>query len=85
MRLERIKDKSVFKTPIFQFHKGAIRTKDGVTLAVDKLDFNSIKVRLELILKILLMSTDIFQFHKGAIRTQGRNALFWCSSPISIP
>ena len=32
----------------FQFHKGAIRTAEGYTSDVSFLDFNSIKVRLEL-------------------------------------
>ena len=31
--------------------------------------FNSIKVRLERILNLLLTSFGVFQFHKGAIRT----------------
>ena len=33
--------------PVFQFHKGAIRTNDAVNASFRMLDFNSIKVRLE--------------------------------------
>ena len=34
---------------LFQFHKGAIRTKSGEIRVVNDIHFNSIKVRLELI------------------------------------
>ena len=53
----------------FQFHKGAIRTILSIKLIMTNINFNSIKVRLELNLNSLLMSATIFQFHKGAIRT----------------
>ena len=32
-------------------------------------DFNSIKVRLELLIEVSLRHIVLFQFHKGAIRT----------------
>ena len=54
---------------IFQFHKGAIRTNILVCLLTVLMDFNSIKVRLELLRIVLQRSICLFQFHKGAIRT----------------
>ena len=47
MRLERISDSAKLLMSLFQFHKGAIRTRIQ-KLSEDKVDhFNSIKVRLE--------------------------------------
>ena len=31
----------------FQFHKGTIRTSQSASIALNRIDFNSIKVRLE--------------------------------------
>ena len=61
---------------LFQFHKGAIRTKKEHE-ANDKLrNFNSIKVRLERGGETETGKPDQgFQFHKGAIRTH---------SPVSV-
>ena len=56
--------------PLFQFHKGAIRTFGLPDSPIAHYYFNSIKVRLEqgLILSRLFYML-LFQFHKGAIRT----------------
>ena len=57
----------------FQFHKGTIRTVTVLPLICLKLNFNSIKVRLELSLSgVLHYVKPIFQFHKGTIRTLKR-------------
>ena len=53
----------------FQFHKGAIRTALARGHHVEDLDFNSIKVRLELFRAQQRPQERRFQFHKGAIRT----------------
>ena len=50
-----------------------------------KQNFNSIKVRLELVTGLTFKPTSvIFQFHKGAIRTKS-TAVFSSSLSISIP
>ena len=54
---------------IFQFHKGAIRTLIECNYSDKYLDFNSIKVRLELSAQLDQINFTTFQFHKGAIRT----------------
>ena len=55
---------------MFQFHKGAIRTRIEADYIRQFMRFNSIKVRLELdVTKVSNMSLK-FQFHKGAIRTE---------------
>ena len=54
---------------LFQFHKGAIRTKRFWLVIITCSYFNSIKVRLELINSLMLQLFPKFQFHKGAIRT----------------
>ena len=56
---------------VFQFHKGAIRTlTNSAKRGEEFLNFNSIKVRLELTLVMAAMQlSSEFQFHKGAIRT----------------
>ena len=54
---------------VFQFHKGAIRTYCSAPLYRLRQDFNSIKVRLELVITYFLYRCSPFQFHKGAIRT----------------
>ena len=61
-----------FMFNLFQFHKGAIRTlKASAPLCCLDMYFNSIKVRLELVLAVVITSPIlIFQFHKGAIRTE---------------
>ena len=53
----------------FQFHKGAIRTSVKVLTDITEANFNSIKVRLELIRDSFSAGSTAFQFHKGAIRT----------------
>mgnify|MGYP006991522937 CR=1 FL=1 len=76
----------MFTTNLFQFHKGAIRTSllsSSVSSCLD--NFNSIKVRLEQIIIIMLhISHTLFQFHKGAIRTTMKNTSLFASF-ISIP
>ena len=60
----------------FQFHKGAIRTKLHHALRCQVLNFNSIKVRLELTLGTAYGICILrFQFHKGAIRTSLTDSL----------
>ena len=70
VRLEHTQVLNMTSSASFQFHKGAIRT--GVVY-IDSLtadNFNSIKVRLELLgADIYTTSKLLFQFHKGAIRT----------------
>ena len=68
----------------FQFHKGAIRTMPKEIS--DKFDayFNSIKVRLERIVLLIIMVNSVFQFHKGAIRTL-EGDLLQANLDISIP
>ena len=70
VRLEPLlKNAGVFR-PLFQFHKGAIRTALRLSSLLQRPNFNSIKVRLELEGKDKLYLFITFQFHKGAIRTQ---------------
>ena len=70
----------------FQFHKGAIRTFLAEEFQVTLVDyFNSIKVRLELLVRDSFSSgSTAFQFHKGAIRTQKADCYF-NDYYISIP
>mgnify|MGYP004539954787 CR=1 FL=1 len=56
-------------SPQFQFHKGAIRTPVISAISLEDIDFNSIKVRLELTANVFVNNAYEFQFHKGAIRT----------------
>ena len=54
----------------FQFHKGTIRTLEKGTTTLCYLNFNSIKVRLELRGGLqYVVNMKSFQFHKGTIRT----------------
>ena len=53
----------------FQFHKGTIRTSILFLHYLIVHHFNSIKVRLELILSNFQRVLLKFQFHKGTIRT----------------
>ena len=56
----------------FQFHKGTIRTDTPNGNLSHYSNFNSIKVRLELVLLEYTKPKDVlFQFHKGTIRTYG--------------
>ena len=48
VQLEHVTGKMKNSLPTFQFHKGTIRTSSPSTLFSVILDFNSIKVRLEL-------------------------------------
>ena len=66
--------------PLFQFHKGTIRTRACVTLTY----FNSIKVRLEQAGALSLVVLFLFQFHKGTIRTETKDYRNY-GSIISIP
>ena len=55
---------------LFQFHKGTIRTRILAVILIKFLDFNSIKVQLELWqFGICDSKRTKFQFHKGTIRT----------------
>ena len=56
---------------IFQFHKGTIKTHPLTLSVYLSTYFNSIKVRLKHILKVIISThKPIFQFHKGTIKTQ---------------
>ena len=56
--------------PLFQFHKGTIKTKRDEPIAYIIGYFNSIKVRLKLHnLCRLQVQKHEFQFHKGTIKT----------------
>ena len=71
VRLEHRVTNSQLGTLRFQFHKGAIRTKNSIFIeSVLQEYFNSIKVRLEQPKHADDTSYFIFQFHKGAIRTE---------------
>ena len=59
----------LYARPVFQFHKGTIRTALSATLQNTLANFNSIKVRLEQALQALPLMAITFQFHKGTIRT----------------
>ena len=59
----------------FQFHYGAIKTKDGTTTAKLGLNFNSIMVRLRLVFNSTrLRDQYMFQFHYGAIKTDSEES-----------
>ena len=56
--------------PLFQFHKGTIRTiTTTLRCSFCQIYFNSIKVRLEHVKNVVNISVTKFQFHKGTIRT----------------
>ena len=67
---------------LFQFHKGAIRTRISTSQKYEIVYFNSIKVRLEPLTYDVADASTAFQFHKGAIRTIMR--IFICSSQINF-
>ena len=70
VRLEQWKPwRRIFILYIFQFHKGAIRTKWHLPRCHQLGNFNSIKVRLEPLNQLQMLIDILFQFHKGAIRT----------------
>ena len=55
---------------LFQFHKGTIKTSNYPLFSTLNLsNFNSIKVRLKLILQMQNNILMKFQFHKGTIKT----------------
>ena len=54
---------------LFQFHKGTIKTYYEKNYALRQVNFNSIKVRLKLIVMLNITFRDVFQFHKGTIKT----------------
>ena len=70
---------------IFQFHKGAIRTRiqAGQRAGVHQFQFHKGAIRTFSIMADIL-SPIIFQFHKGAIRTRWMISVDAFSS-ISIP
>ena len=68
----------------FQFHKGAIRTSASGGSTEGDPYFNSIKVRLELEVRVFSEVFNRFQFHKGAIRTKICND-HYLYRQISIP
>ena len=85
MRLEPLlKNAGVFR-PLFQFHKGAIRTALRLSSLLQRPNFNSIKVRLEPNLDWLPQEKQAFQFHKGAIRTLKMPMMTNFMLAISIP
>ena len=54
VRLEQEPDRLSFQSlPIFQFHKGAIRTSLSTVKVTLTYNFNSIKVRLELFMILI--------------------------------
>ena len=57
------------RRPLFQFHKGTIRTNLFTDWLCCGGNFNSIKVRLERASASILIVIAKFQFHKGTIRT----------------
>ena len=54
----------------FQFHKGAIKTRQRTKEGLRMRSFNSIKVRLRRVAWQPASTAPQFQFHKGAIKTQ---------------
>ena len=58
----------------FQFHKGTIRTRRRRCAPMLEMNFNSIKVRLELEALVSAATSIVFQFHKGTIRTASQIA-----------
>ena len=53
----------------FQFHKGTIKPSSHLWQYCCVPDFNSIKVRLNLVLlSMVITSSLLFQFHKGTIK-----------------
>ena len=85
VRLEPLlKNAGVFR-PLFQFHKGAIRTALRLSSLLQRPNFNSIKVRLEPNLDWLPQEKQAFQFHKGAIRTLKMSMMTNFMLAISIP
>ena len=62
-------ESSCLERPVFQFHKGAIKTRKGGDGCTRQTSFNSIKVRLRRIAGSPTRSQTMFQFHKGAIKT----------------
>ena len=54
----------------FQFHKGTIKTAEGLELVeIAEGYFNSIKVRLKPLESSAELNKKLFQFHKGTIKT----------------
>ena len=70
VRLERNFNGNYPIVPCFQFHKGTIRTRAGLSYKLLKYLFQfhkgTIRTRLRAIEMLLLI---VFQFHKGTIRT----------------
>ena len=53
----------------FQFHKGTIKTVQGLRNEFEKRHFNSIKVQLKPFSDGFTPAQPLFQFHKGTIKT----------------
>ena len=56
--------------PEFQFHKGTIKTSEGINERSPIAHFNSIKVQLKPKVAALAELVSKFQFHKGTIKTK---------------
>ena len=85
VRLKRyLEYKTGFDRVQFQFHKGTIKTTHLLLHIIYHINFNSIKVRLKLLLLPCFRQTLLFQFHKGTIKTYA-SPLRWLSTYISIP
>ena len=69
VQLERMTKHYIDEIPLFQFHKGTIRTLTTADSVAIETNFNSIKVQLELIMAKVVFVPPLFQFHKGTIRT----------------
>ena len=70
VQLELIWQGACGSPPLFQFHKGTIRTVYTYCRSFCFSNFNSIKVQLELTLRVVFVVLIlVFQFHKGTIRT----------------
>ena len=85
MQLERLANKEDRFAITFQFHKGAIRTREADGRVAGQPRFNSIKVQLELLRRARNQRGQQFQFHKGAIRTGNVGADYTCYTVVSIP
>ena len=62
-------------SPLFQFHKGTIKTMNEIGIYEYLNCFNSIKVRLKQLMPSLESLRQQFQFHKGTIKTRQRFVL----------
>ena len=84
VQLEHVSETKAEALPLFQFHKGTIRTQGEDITRIVHLNFNSIKVQLERERTMLPIYLCQFQFHKGTIRTCGHHESDFAKR-ISIP